>query len=383
MTKNIALLGSTGSIGRQTLDVIDWFDSDFTVGALAAHSNIELLQKQVEKYHPPMVAIADESRYALLKEALSGYQGEIVVGQEGLVAAATLPQVDTVVAAISGVAGLAPVIAAIKTGKNIALANKEVLVAAGHLVMDLARQKGVSILPVDSEHSAVFQCLKDDKSAIDYLILTASGGPFRDWPAEKLAQVKAEDALKHPTWNMGPKITIDSASLMNKGLEVIEAHWLFAMPYDKIQVVIHKESVIHSLVQYQDGSLLAHLGPPDMRIPIQYALTYPQRRANSLQNVDLAQIGSLTFERPDLQKFPCLALAYQAGNAGGTYPAAMNAANEELVRAYLRDQISFAQIGKNIEIVLERHQPSYKADLADILEADATARDLIRKIIGG
>lgn len=384
MAKDIVILGSTGSVGRQTLDVVDWFGGQLRVRALAAHSNVQLLSQQARRYRPQLVAIAAENKYAELKALIPDFQGQIMAGAEGLLAAATCAEADTVVAAISGVAGLKPVIAAIEAGKNIAFANKEVLVAAGRLVTRLAQEKGVALLPVDSEHSAIFQCLEADRSAVDCLLLTASGGPFRDWPAEKIAQVRAEEALKHPTWQMGPKITIDCASLMNKGLEVIEAHWLFAMPYERIRVLVHKESVVHSLVQYSDGSILAHLGPADMRIPIQYALTYPVRQANPLAAIDLADIGSLSFARPDLEKFPCLALAYAAGKAGGTFPAAMNGANEELVHAYLKGQISFAQIGHNIEAALAAHQSGDDGDLADILAADAWARDFVKKeVLGG
>lgn len=299
--KKIALLGSTGSIGRQTLEVADWFTEEIEIIALAAYSNVDLLVKQVEKYRPSVVVIADESKYLELREKLDDYHGVVLAGPAGLVVAATLAEVNTVVAAISGIAGLLPVVEAIKSGKDIALANKEVLVSAGQLVMDLVRKHQVALLPVDSEHSAIFQCLEDDPEVVDYLLITASGGPFREWSAERLATATAQEALKHPTWQMGAKITIDSASLMNKGLEVIEAHWLFDLPFDQIKVVVHKESIIHSLVQYKDGSLLAHLGAPDMRIPIQYALTYPKRRANKLQNINLAGIGCLSFAEPDYQ----------------------------------------------------------------------------------
>ncbi|MEG1501601.1 MAG: 1-deoxy-D-xylulose-5-phosphate reductoisomerase, partial [Clostridiales bacterium] len=268
---------------------------------------------------------------------------------------------------------------AIEAGKDIAFANKEVLVAAGQAVMALVKEKNVAFLPVDSEHSAIFQCLEQDKSSVESLILTASGGPFVDFSQEQLAEVKAAAALCHPTWQMGSKVTIDSATMMNKGLEVMEAHWLFNIPYDKIQILVHQESIVHSLVQYGDGSLLAHLGPHDMRIPIQYALTYPRRRQNKLEKLDLAQVGSLHFRQPDFIKFPCLGLAYEAGIMGGTLPAVLNAANEELVGAFLKGEIGFLDIPRYIEKTLHRHELKPAKKLAAVLEADAWARAVVRK----
>ena len=375
--KNIAILGSTGSIGRQTLDVIESFPDLFSVASLTSYSNVQLLAEQTKKFRPRLVAIVDESKYLRLKALLEGYQVEVISGQEAAVAAATLSEVDTVLAAISGVAGLGPVWAAIKEHKEIALANKEVLVAAGEPVMKLVRENNIRLLPVDSEHSAIFQCLEQDKNALDSLILTASGGPFWQYPAEELEKVTPEMALKHPTWNMGKKITIDSATLMNKGFEVIEARWLFDVSYDNIKVVLHRESIIHSLVQYQDGSLLAHLGPHDMRIPIQYALTYPQRMANNLQKIDLSAIEELHFGKPDQERFPCLRLAYEAGKAEGTYPAVLNAANEVLVHKFLNGEISFTEIAKNIEIALSRNENVNEPDLDEIYDADLWAREFI------
>ena len=375
--KNIAILGSTGSIGRQTLDVIESFPDLFSVASLTSYSNVQLLAEQTKKFRPRLVAIVDESKYLRLKALLEGYQVEVISGQEAAVAAATLSEVDTVLAAISGVAGLGPVWAAIKEHKEIALANKEVLVAAGEPVMKLVRENNIRLLPVDSEHSAIFQCLEQDKNALDSLILTASGGPFWQYPAEELEKVTPEMALKHPTWNMGKKITIDSATLMNKGFEVIEARWLFDVSYDNIKVVLHRESIIHSLVQYQDGSLLAHLGPHDMRIPIQYALTYPQRMANNLQKIDLSAIEELHFGKPDQERFSCLRLAYEAGKAEGTYPAVLNAANEVLVHKFLNGEISFTEIAKNIEIALSRNENVNEPDLDEIYDADLWAREFI------
>lgn len=318
--KRISLLGSTGSIGCQTTEVVDWFPEKFSLVALAARSNTELLAEQVRKYQPQVVAIYDETCYKDLKEKLSFYHGEIVTGLEGLVQAATLCSTDLVVTAVSGVIGLLPTVKAIESGKNIALANKETLVAAGSIVMEKARSCGVTIIPVDSEHSAIFQCLEGEGQAAEKLLLTASGGPFRKMTLEELEEVTPQMALKHPTWQMGSKITIDSATMMNKGLEVIEARWLFNISYDDIQVVVHPQSVIHSMVQYRDGSILGHLGKTDMRIPIQYALTYPERWTNSLERLDFAQLASITFEEPDFTKFPCLKIAYETGRSGGTYP---------------------------------------------------------------
>ena len=356
--KNIAILGCTGSIGRQTLDVCSRFPEEMNVTVLAALNEVVELAQMARSCLPELVAIADEDKYGALKEALAGENCEIVAGNEAVAIAATHSSVDLVVGAISGVAGLVPMMAALEAGKDIALANKEVLVAAGHIFMPLVKEKGVKLLPLDSEHSAIFQCLEQDKNVVHSLLLTASGGPFRSYSKDELQEVTAAEALCHPTWLMGPKITVDSATLMNKGLEVIEAHWLFDMPYDKIDVVIHPESIVHSLVQYADGSLLAHLGPPDMRIPIQYALTYPKRQANNLEHIDLAGISALHFEKPDLERFPCLQLALEAGRMGGCYPAVLNGANEVLVAAFLAGEISFPEIGDNMARIMEAYSTS-------------------------
>lgn len=375
--RNIAILGSTGSIGRQTLQVIDNFPEEMRVVALAAGGNVELLADQARLYQPEVLALADTGKFFQLKSLLPGFSGEIIAGAEAIVAAAAWPRADLVVAAVSGIAGLLPVIAAIEAGKDIAFANKEVLVAAGSLVIPLVAAKGINFLPVDSEHSAIFQCLEDGQRGVESLILTASGGPFYNWPMENIAKATRDQALKHPTWNMGPKISIDSASLANKGLEVIEAHWLFGRSYDTIEVVIHPESVIHSLVRYVDGSLLAHLGKSDMRIPIQYALTYPRRRANSWPRLDLAALGKLTFARPDLKRFPCLGLAYEAGRAGGLFPTVFNAANEELAAAFLAEKISFGQIPQKIEKALTKAENKQHPTLEDILTTDHETREFI------
>lgn len=377
--KKISLLGSTGSIGQQTTQVVDCFPGEFSLAALAAHSNTELLAQQVKKYRPEVVVIFNEDCYAALKEKLSDFPGEIFTGMEGLVRAATLAGVDTVVTAVSGVVGLLPTIKAIEAGKDIALANKETLVAAGQIVMELAKKHRVKILPVDSEHSAIFQCWESGGQRVEKILLTASGGPFRNFSREELEEVTPKMALKHPTWQMGKKITIDSATMMNKGLEVIEARWLFGVSFEEIQVVIHPQSIIHSMVQYADGSILGHLGKTDMRIPIQYALTYPDRWENHLERIDFARLAQITFEDPDLEKFPCLKIAYQAGRAGGTYPTVMNAANEVLVKRFLQGEVKFPEIPAVIERVLEAHQASAQPGLDEILEADRWARNFLRK----
>jgi len=379
--KKISILGSTGSIGRQALDVVDRFQEEIQVVALAAGKNTKLLIEQAKKYLPPLVVIGDESGYADLKNALAGLPCEVAAGRQAVIDAAAYNEADVMLAAISGVAGLAPVVAAIEAGKDVALANKESLVAGGELVMRLAREKGIRLLPVDSEHSAIWQCLSQDKQAVESLLLTASGGPFRKFSLEEMASVTPQLAQKHPTWEMSPKINVDCASLMNKGLEVIEAHWLFDMPYEKINVVIHPESIIHSLVQYADGALLAHLGPPDMRIPIQYALTYPKRRGNTLERINLASLGALHFEAPDFKRFPCLRLAYEAGKAGGSYPVVLNAANEELVWAFLQERVTFSKIGETIERVLSIHSSMPSGELDEIMAIDSWARQKALELI--
>jgi len=383
MVKKLSILGSTGSIGTQTLEVLEWLPGDFQVAALTAQNNDKLLAAQAKKWLPEVVAIGDTKAYRSLKAALSGLPCTVLAGEEGILAAATLVSADMVVDGISGVAGLLPVIAALSHGKDVALANKEVLVAAGHMVTALAEAKGVRLLPVDSEHSAIFQCLAAASGGAKTLLLTASGGPFRDWDKKDLAGITPSMALKHPTWSMGQKITIDSATLMNKGLEIIEAHWLFQMAYEEIQVVVHPQSIIHSMVQMNDGAVLAHLGYPDMRVPIQFALTYPRRLANPVRPLDFAALGQLTFQAADEEKFSCLALAKAAGKAGGTAPAVLNAANEILVGAFLAEKIGFLDIPVMIEKVMNRHNIVENPDLETVLAADQEGRRLAALLASG
>jgi 1-deoxy-D-xylulose-5-phosphate reductoisomerase len=375
-TKKISILGSTGSIGRQTLQVVDMFPGEFEVVGLSAGSNLDLLVEQVHKYKPAVVSIMDQTRFLELRQALSGLRLEILCGEEGLTRVASYPTADVLVTAVSGSIGLTPTLEAIRQGKVIALANKETLVAAGSLVMAEARKFGAQIIPVDSEHSAIFQCLEQEGKAVSRLLVTASGGPFRGKKRQELSGVNKEVALRHPNWAMGAKITIDSATLMNKGLEVIEARWLFDLDWDKISVLVHPQSIVHSMVEYQDGSILAHLGQPDMRIPIQYALTYPNRRGNSLEKLNL--VGkTLTFEEPDLESFPALALAFEAGRRGGTLPAVMNAANEIAVQLFLADKLDFLTITHLVEKVMASHELINNPDLEQILQADAWAREKV------
>jgi 1-deoxy-D-xylulose-5-phosphate reductoisomerase len=375
-TKKISILGSTGSIGRQTLQVVDMFPGEFEVVGLSAGSNLDLLVEQVHKYKPAVVSIMDQTRFLELRQALSGLRLEILCGEEGLTRVASYPTADVLVTAVSGSIGLTPTLEAIRQGKVIALANKETLVAAGSLVMAEARKFGAQIIPVDSEHSAIFQCLEQEGKAVSRLLVTASGGPFRGKKRQDLSGVSKEVALRHPNWAMGAKITIDSATLMNKGLEVIEARWFFDLDWDKISVLVHPQSIVHSMVEYQDGSILAHLGQPDMRIPIQYALTYPNRRGNSLEKLNL--VGkTLTFEEPDLESFPALALAFEAGRRGGSLPAVMNAANEIAVQLFLADKLDFLTITHLVEKVMASHELINNPDLEQILQADAWAREKV------
>lgn len=384
MSKKIAILGSTGSIGTQTLDVVAQ-NQDIEVVGLSAYSNIELLEKQIKMFHPQVVCVMQEDQAIRLKERLAAQQltTEVVTGEEGLTTIATLEAADTIVTAVVGMVGLVPTVAAINKGKTIALANKETLVAAGQLVMDLAREKKVGILPVDSEHSAIFQSLRGNTpESVDKLILTASGGPFRTYTKEQLANVTVEQALKHPNWVMGSKITIDSATLMNKGLEVIEAKYLFDVAPSAIDVVVHKESIIHSMVAYKDGSVMAQLGMPDMRHPISYALYYPERKeAPFIHKLDLVQIGNLSFEAPRKEVFPCLQYAYDALAAGGTMAAVLNGANEEIVASFLAKKISFSQIPEFIHRVMEKHICISKPSLDEVLECDRWARLYSREMI--
>jgi 1-deoxy-D-xylulose-5-phosphate reductoisomerase len=378
--KPITLLGSTGSIGTQTLDIVAQYPDRFRVVGLAAGGNVELLANQIRTFQPEIVAIADQSKFAALKEAIAGVtpQPILLVGNEGIETVAAYGDAQTIVTGIVGCAGLLPTIAAIKAGKDIALANKETLIAAGSVVLPLIKQHGVKILPADSEHSAIFQCLQGvPAGGLRRILLTASGGSFRDLPVEKLSTVTVADALKHPNWSMGRKITIDSATLMNKGLEVIEAHYLFGVDYDRIEIVIHPQSIIHSLIELQDSSVLAQLGLPDMRLPLLYALSFPERIHTDWQRLDLFKCGDLTFREPDHSKYPCMDLAYAAGRRGGTMPAVLNAANEQAVELFLNGKISFVQIPQLIEMACDRHNCVTQPGLDDIIAADTWARQSV------
>jgi 1-deoxy-D-xylulose-5-phosphate reductoisomerase len=381
--KNLTILGSTGSIGKSTLGVVRKFPDQFKIRALAAHTSIDALAKQVVEFLPELVVVRDKDLAGKLKTALQGATTPhpyIMYGDEGYQKAATLDSVDMVVSSMVGAAGLLPTLAAIRARKQVALANKETLVMAGALVMREARENGVKLMPIDSEHSAIFQCLQgNDRKDLDKILLTASGGPFRTVSREKFESLAPEDALSHPTWDMGAKITIDSSTLMNKGLEVIEAKWLFDVRQQDIQVVVHPQSIIHSMVAYKDGSVIAQLGVPDMAGAIAYAMSYPDRLPLGQPIPDFFALGSLDFFEPDLEKFPCLALAQQACRDEQTYPAVLNAANEIAVQAFLDHQIRFPQIPQLIEKCLNAHTPSARPDLEQILEADAWARDYMKQ----
>lgn len=369
--KRLAILGSTGSIGRQTLDVVRAHPDLFDVAALSTKSNVELLARQIEQFRPEAVAVADPEA----AKEMPDVDCEVLVGPQGIADLASMDGVDLVLNALVGSAGLKPTLSAIETGKTLALANKESLVVGGHLVKEEMEKSGASLIPVDSEHSAIFQCLLgEDRGGLSRIILTASGGPFRGRKASELTDVTVDEALAHPRWKMGPKITVDSATMMNKGLEVIEAHHLFGIDFDEIEIVIHPESIVHSLVEFVDGSVKAQLGATDMRLPIQYALTHPNRLPSPVSRIDLAQLGALTFEKPDVEGFPALALAIESGRRGGASPAIANAANEEAVDAFLNGQIRFTDIPAVIEGTLESVRGK-RADSFDILmEVEAEAR---------
>ena len=379
--KAITILGSTGSIGTQTLDIVTHHPDRFRVVGLAAGSNVSLLAEQIRTFKPEIVALGDESKLAELKDAIaSSPQPKILVGQEGICEVARYGDASSVVTGIVGCAGLLPTIAAIEAGKDIALANKETLIAGAPVVLPLVKQHGIKLLPADSEHSAIFQCLQGvPDGGLRRIVLTASGGSFRDLPVEQLSSVTVKDALKHPNWSMGQKITIDSATLMNKGLEVIEAHYLFDLDYDRIDIVIHPQSIIHSLIEVQDTSVLAQLGWPDMRLPLLYALSWPDRIYTDWEQLDLVKAGNLTFDEPDHQKYPCMQLAYAAGKAGGLMPAVLNAANERTVALFLQEKISFLDIPRLIEAVCDRFtsQNTLQPSLDDIIAADGWARQAI------
>ena len=375
--KKIAVLGSTGSIGTQTLEVVR-AQKDIEVTALAAGSNITRLEEQIREFHPEIVCVWEEERAKELALAVKDMPVKVVYGMEGLIEAAVDTEAEIVVTAIVGMIGIRPTIAAMEAGKDIALANKETLVTAGHIIMPLAKEKGVKILPVDSEHSAIFQSLNgEDKKAVHKILLTASGGPFRGKTREELKMVRLEDALKHPNWSMGRKITIDSSTMVNKGLEVMEAHWLFDVSMDQVQVVVQPQSVIHSMVQFDDGAVIAQLGTPDMKLPIQYALYYPERRFLAGERLDFWSIGQITFEKADMENFPGLALAYEAGRIGGTMPTVFNAANERAVAKFLNREISYLTITDMIEGAMKGHTVKENPSVDEILEAEASAYDYI------
>lgn len=369
--KKIAILGSTGSIGTQTLDVVREHSDELQVVALAAGSNKERLKEQIKEFHPKLVSLSDEKKAQELKEELAGEQVEVVCGMEGLIEVAGADSADVVVTAVVGMMGILPTMEAIKKGKDIALANKETLVTAGHLIIPMAKEYGVSILPVDSEHSAIFQSLQGEpKAALDKILLTASGGPFRGKSAEFLETVTLEDALNHPNWSMGPKITIDSSTMVNKGLEVMEAKWLFGVDYSQIEVVIQPQSIIHSMVQYVDGAIIAQLGTPDMRVPIENALFYPERRSLSGDRLDFSKLSQITFEKPDYKVFRGLSLAIEAGKTGGTMPTVFNAANERAVAKFLKGEIKYTDIVRSIEKCMDAHKVSAHPDLEEILATE-------------
>ncbi len=380
--KNISLLGATGSIGTQTLDVIRTHPDKFRLVALSVGKNIELARKIISEFNPELVSVQSKEDYDQLKLEL-GAATKISYGEDGLVEVAVYEKSDILVNAVLGSVGLFPTLQAIKAHKVIAIANKETLVTAGHLVMEEAKRQQVLLLPVDSEHSAIFQCLQGEHDKnIERLIITASGGSFRDKKREELVGVTVKDALSHPNWSMGAKITIDSATMMNKGLEVIEAHWLFNLPFEKIDVLQHRESIIHSMVEFQDGSVKAQLGTPDMRVPIQYALSYPNRiTLTSSGRLDLAKIGMLHFEPMDLDRFYALKLSYEAGKIGGTMPTVLNAANEVAVGAFLNERISFLQIDQLVEKALEKHNVIKHPDLDTIRSVDLETREYINSLL--
>lgn len=377
--KKISILGSTGSIGTQTLEVVR-SNGDIQVTALAAGHNITMLEAQIREFRPSIACVWDEEKAAELKTAVADLPVKIVSGMEGLMEAAAEPEAEIVVTAVVGMIGIRPTIAAMEAGKDIALANKETLVTAGHIIMKLAREKGVRILPVDSEHSAIFQCLNGERehgNRIHKILLTASGGPFRGWTHEQLKTVTPADALKHPNWSMGHKITIDSSTMVNKGLEVMEARWLFDVDMDQIQVVVQPQSIIHSMVEFEDGAVMAQLGTPDMKLPIQYALYYPERRYLPGDRLDFEALSEIRFEKPDMETFRGLKLAYEAGRAGGTLPVVFNAANEKAVGKFLKGEISYLTIIDMIEESMKNHQRIADPTVEEILEAEKETYEFI------
>ena len=381
MIKKISVLGSTGSIGTQTLEIAR-YNQDIGITALAAGSNVELLEKQVREFHPKIACLWKEEAARELKRRIRDLDVKVVSGMEGLMEAACEPEAQIVVTAVVGMIGIRPTIAAMEAGKDIALANKETLVTAGHIIMPLAKEKGVKILPVDSEHSAIFQCLQGaGENRIHKILLTASGGPFRGRSREQLAGVQPEDALKHPNWSMGRKITIDSSTMVNKGLEVMEAHWLFDVDMDQVQVVIQPASVIHSMIEYEDGAVIAQLGTPDMKLPIQYALYYPERRFLPGDRLDFTKLKEITFDEPDMETFRGLKLAYEAGKAGGSLPTVFNAANELAVSLFLEKKIPYLAITDLIQGAMENHKRKAAPNVDQILAAEQEAYDFIRETL--
>ena len=379
--KKISLLGSTGSIGTNVLDVIERNPEKFQIFGMSAGNNVDLFAKQIRKFKPRVVALFDTKKIPTLKERIADLDIEILSGEEGTIAVATLPEADVVVSGVMGSAGLLPAIHALKSGKNLALANKETLVIAGELVLREAKKTNSQIIPIDSEHSAIFQVLNGEKKEqIKKIILTASGGPFRTFSFDQMETVTVKDALKHPNWDMGAKITIDSSTMMNKGLEYIEAKWLFGVN-TPVEIIVHAQSIIHSMIEFVDTSIIAQLGIPDMRIPIAYALTYPDRFECDLPSLDLTTMGNLTFEAPDFERFPCLQLAIDAMEIGKTMPAVLNAANEIAVQAFLEELISYKDIAELIHMVMQNHNPSPLKELQDVLIADQWAREETTKLV--
>ena len=375
--RRIAILGSTGSIGTQTLEVVEQ-NKDIEVTALAAGSNIRLLEQQIRKFHPRLAAVWSEEKAKELRTAVADLDVRIEAGMDGLIAVATEEKAQTVVTAVVGMIGILPTIAAIQAGRDIALANKETLVTAGHLIIPMVKEQGVRLLPVDSEHSAIFQCLNGEHgNRIQKILLTASGGPFRGWTREQMKNIQVEDALKHPNWSMGRKITIDSSTMVNKGLEEMEARWLFGVEMDQVQVVVQPQSVIHSMVEFEDGAVMAQLGTPDMKLPIQYALYYPERRPLAGDRLDFWKLKEIRFEKPDFENFPALSLAYRAGKTGGSLPTVFNAANERAVSMFLNRKIGYLTIVDIIESAMERHQVISDPSVEQILETERETYDYI------
>ena len=377
--KKLSILGSTGSIGTQTLEIVKNNPSEFRVAGLTTNNNIELLKKQIQEFKPIAVAVMDEEKADFLKGDINI---NVYSGIGGIIKIAKLNEVDTVVNSLVGSIGVKPTIEAIKNKKNIALANKETLVTAGSIVMEEIKKNNVNLMPIDSEHSAIFQCLNgEDINDVNKITITASGGPFREFTKKQMENATAKGALKHPTWSMGDKITIDSATLMNKGFEIIEAHWLYNFPYEKIDVVIHPQSIIHSIVEFKDKSVIAQLGNPDMKIPIQYALSYPKRLDSISRKLNLTEIKNLSFEKPDFERFPCLKFAYDAGKEGGTMPAVLNASNEIAVQHFLGNKIKFLDIPKLIGKMMQRHKLIKNPSLNEILDVDKKIKEETKKII--